>query len=305
MRSCTARALPFALALVAAAAPAFAGPPKPKPTPTPTPTSVPIEAPQSDVYVAHVLLATAALPAPDAVLAQWPTIAPKGPALGVGPSADPKVTTTYTVGEAVAAVELVRAPVDTAELDNAAASSLHGFLKDWRPEAHTAQLVVTLRPDARRPKALANSDFLRLTAAVATASHAVAVYLETGLVASPTDFFVTGVTQEPPLIVSYTGLSRVYERDPKADAKAPPTRFGLLSHGMRGLDLPELYLTAPLAKASDGLEYFLDLLAYMVGRGKALPDGDMVGRSDDEKLKVHYEASPAGGKTQVWRVDLP
>ena len=36
------------------------------------------------------------------------------------------------------------------------------------------------------------------------------------------------------------------------------------------------------------LETFFDLLAYATGRGKALPDGDTVGRSETERLPVHY-----------------
>ena len=47
-----------------------------------------------------------------------------------------------------------------------------------------------------------------------------------------------------------------------------------------------------------------DLLAYVVSRGRPLPDGDTVGRTAAEKLPVHYVPSPIDPKVKVWRVEL-
>ena len=48
-----------------------------------------------------------------------------------------------------------------------------------------------------------------------------------------------------------------------------------------------------------------DLLTYLANRGVAIPDGDTVGRSADEKLKVRYVPSPIDESKKVWRVELP
>jgi hypothetical protein len=48
-----------------------------------------------------------------------------------------------------------------------------------------------------------------------------------------------------------------------------------------------------------------DLLAYAAKRGAAVADGDTIGRSATEKLRVRHEPSPLGSGETVWRVDLP
>ena len=44
---------------------------------------------------------------------------------------------------------------------------------------------------------------------------------------------------------------------------------------------------------------------YVIKFGKALPDGDTVGRADGESLPVHYVDSPIEPGTKVMRVELP
>jgi hypothetical protein len=73
---------------------------------------------------------------------------------------------------------------------------------------------------------------------------------------------------------------------------------------MKQLGLPELLLEAPKKSAGQALETFFNLLAYVAERGKALPEGDTVGRTADERLPVHYVPSPADPKEKVWRVEL-
>lgn len=259
------------------------------------------------VFVAEPLLGSPAMPSAESVLAAYGAIAPDGPELGWVKSPDAAGPQSYRLGDDAVSVELVRESLGDDAVTDAAAVSLHGFLKDWRPEPHKAYLVVSYAPDPKRPRTKSYVDFLHVAAAVAKAAGAVGVALPMPGVLNPTDFFVDAVSQKPPLIVAHTGLRRVFERDPGADETTPPTRFGLLSSGMRDLDLPDLYFTAPIAKAGDGLEYFLDLLSYEVGLGKAPPSGDTVGRGPTEKLLVHYEDRPVdgGGSAKVWRVDLP
>ena len=53
------------------------------------------------------------------------------------------------------------------------------------------------------------------------------------------------------------------------------------------------------------METTFDLLAYVASRGEALPEGDTVGRTDDERLPVHYVESPGDPAKKVWRLELP
>ena len=73
---------------------------------------------------------------------------------------------------------------------------------------------------------------------------------------------------------------------------------------MDQLNLPDLLLVAPKSAGSSALEAFFNLLTYVANRGKPLPEGDTVGRSATEKLRVQYVPSPMDEKTKVWRVEI-
>ena len=78
----------------------------------------------------------------------------------------------------------------------------------------------------------------------------------------------------------------------------------MLSLGMAQLDLPDLLLIAPESPDNATLETSFDLLAYTARNGKALPEGDTIGRNADERLPVHYVPSPIDSNVKVWRVEL-
>lgn len=44
--------------------------------------------------------------------------------------------------------------------------------------------------------------------------------------------------------------------------------------------------------------------AVLAERGTPLPDGDTVGRTNDERFPVHYVTSPVDLKKRVWRVEI-
>lgn len=98
-----------------------------------------------------------------------------------------------------------------------------------------------------------------------------------------------------PRMMIWTGVSIVRDGE---------SRVSLLSLGMKQLNLPDLLLTAPRGNLQSVVATFFDLLAYVAGRGKPLPEGDTVGRSEGERLPVHYVQSPTQPSEQVWRVDL-
>ncbi len=81
-------------------------------------------------------------------------------------------------------------------------------------------------------------------------------------------------------------------------------RLSFLSLGMRQLALPELWLVVPAAKGDEALATLFDLLASVVKRGRALPEGDTVGPTEHGRWPVHYVPSPVDPKTKVWRVEM-
>jgi Domain of unknown function (DUF4261) len=77
-----------------------------------------------------------------------------------------------------------------------------------------------------------------------------------------------------------------------------------LSVGMAQFKLPNLLLRGATLGGAE-LEFFYDLLAYVLRRKKKVRAGERVGRTENERLPVTYEPSPLGGTQKVWVVELP
>jgi hypothetical protein len=100
-------------------------------------------------------------------------------------------------------------------------------------------------------------------------------------------------------------MSRILLWSGVSVARESDGRLSLLSLGMKQLNLPNLLLVSGKSSASIALQTMFDLLAYVAERGAAIPAGDTVGRTADEKLPVRYVQSPIEPAAKVWRVELP
>jgi hypothetical protein len=194
-------------------------------------------------------------------------------------------------------VALMPVAVPKREADEAARFSVSALGTGWKLPAHSAHLVVTLQDTALGSPTEALSRFTSLLAAVTEASGAVGVYWgNAGATHDPKFFISTAQDRDVAArIALWTGVSLAREKD---------GRLSLLSLGMKQLNLPDLLLIAPKADGSAALGTFFDLLAYVVSKGKALPEGDTVGRTAEERLPVRYAPSPLDSKVKVWRVEL-
>jgi hypothetical protein len=192
-------------------------------------------------------------------------------------------------------VMLLPAAVPGSEAQDAVRNSLSSLGTGWKLPNHKAHLIVTCDcpGDAIESLSLVTS----VLAAVVDASATVGVYWGDAGATHDPKFFLT-VAREPELdslIMLWTGVSVAHE---------PDGRLSLLSLGMKQLGLPDLLLIAPNSMGNDSLEVFFSFLTYVAQRGKALPEGDTVGRTPTEKLPVHYVPSPIDPKTKVWRIEL-
>jgi len=259
------------------------------------------EAKEAKTKFAFVLLAKPRLPDGKELVRAFASFASKECQLRVEPAADPKKH-----GEALAfdltpggygVIALMPTPVPKREADDAAALSVSSIGTGWKLAPHTAHLIVTLTD----PATVSTTDKLaRLTwvlAAVAKVTNAVGIYWgDAGATHDPKFFIrVAKDTELAARLMLWTGVSAV---------RKPDGGISLLSTGMKQLGLPELLLEAPKKSAGQALETFFNLLTYVAKRGKALPEGDTVGRTADERLPVHYVPSPADPQEKVWRVEL-
>jgi hypothetical protein len=200
-------------------------------------------------------------------------------------------TAGFSVGGINVLAALMPMPVPDGEADGATERSLSGLDGSWTLPEHRAHLVVAQQGASGGLDEL--TAFTRVVAAIARATNAVGVYWGEGGATHHPEFVVNIAHSELPLPV-WVGVSIAKAGDATE----------LLSIGMKQLGLPDLLVVTPALDASV-LEFFYDLLAYVTRRGKPLPKGDTVGRTEKEKLKVSYVPSPADPSTEVWSVVIP
>jgi hypothetical protein len=145
--------------------------------------------------------------------------------------------------------------------------------------------------------------FTWLVAAVTKAAQGLGVYWGDARATHPAEDFVAIAESRwgPLSMMLWSGVS-------EASDDANPDRMSLLSLGMSQLDLPDLELTVPRsADKGATVTWFFQLLDHMVQRGAPFPEGDTVGRTKQEHLKVRYVRSPADPdpNKKVLRVDVP
>ncbi len=266
--------------------------------------------------VAFALLDEPRLPQPEAVVAAHRAIAPSGPALLADLSPDQNTVSFRLANGDGVMVGLMDAPVPGGEAESKAEYSLSTMGTGWKLPEHRAHLVVVLLSKeqgpppnrliaftrriglnkTKRPPLDALIAFTRVVAAIVSASGSLGVYLGAAHATHDARFFVDLASTPEPLptmLMLWNGVSVAKEDD----------RVSLLSLGMSQLELPNLLLTAPATDVNDALAYMFDLLAYVTSRGAALPEGDTIGGSADERIEIRYQPSPVVGDADVWRVD--
>lgn len=193
-------------------------------------------------------------------------------------------------------VALVPAAVPNGEADTAARFSIAAFSRSGSALApHVAHLIVTTH--GRRGDRDSLVRHTRIVAACVDAYRALGVYEGNAGATHPAPFYLDVVTSTDLPLMVWTGISVATE---------PSGRSSVLSLGAHStLGVPDMIVSAPQGRGNDALELLFDMLAYVVRRGAPLPDGDTVGRSVEEKLKVRYVGSPLGTPERVARIDLP
>jgi hypothetical protein len=255
---------------------------------------------KTTMNLAFVLLSEAKLPNGEDVERAFAAYGGKGQVLHVRPSKPKKPGRGDTLeldtgGGGYAVVALMPAPVPNHEADEAARYSVSALGGRWKLPPHRAHLVVTAQGSGSLVDSL--SAFTSILAAVVEASHAVGVYCGNAGATHDPKFFreLARERDGPSRLMLWSGVSIAREDD---------GRLSFLSLGMKQLELPDLLLVVPSAKSDDALAAFYDLLAYLVSRGTALPEGDTVGPTEHDRWRVHYVPSPVDPKVKVWRVEM-
>jgi hypothetical protein len=247
-----------------------------------------------ELGLGFVLLDKAELPAAAAVIEQYARLAPDGPSLTT-PETKNDIH-SFKHGEVFASVALMPRAVPGGEADDHARFSVMAIAKKWTLPPHTAHLMVMTMNAGASPLERARTAHRLIAAATAAAGpNAVGVYVGNGGVTHPADFYIDVVGDEADAIVAWSGVS--FGRSGE--------RFSFLSTGMRQLGLPDVELSFQSTEPADALAALYDIMLYVARRGTALPEGDTVGQTDDQRVQVHYVASPVDPAIKVMRLDYP
>ncbi|MCM3872451.1 MAG: DUF4261 domain-containing protein [Pyrinomonadaceae bacterium] len=251
-------------------------------------------------HLAFVLLSEARVPKGEKIASAFASIAPKGQRLSLRGSKTDKAAQTDILefdlsSGGLVLIALMPVAVPNREADDAVQFSVSAMGTGWKLPVHKAHLVVSLRDVDGTLETL--TQFTSLVAAVTEVSPAVGIYWGAAGATHDPKFFVSIVREgEGALpIMLWIGLSVAREKD---------GRRSLLSRGMKQLNLPDLLLLAPKSAGTEVLTTFWDFLNYLAEFGKPLPEGDTIGRSETERLPVHYVPSPIDPSIKVWRVEL-
>lgn len=238
---------------------------------------------------------------PSAIIDAYRQLGGDGPALAeLGPvdassGADDPAALHIRLGDDEVLAMPIAAPVPHGEADEAARFSVSVFSSEEPLPPHAAHLIVTMLGQARPLDVDRKRRFTRLVAAIVQSTGAIGVYAGAAGATHPATFYVELARDTDLPLLLWTGVSLAGDE----------ARLSLLSLGMAQFELPDLLLETPRAMGTDALGFFFDLLEYVLTRGAAIPDGETVGRTPDERLPVTYVPSPIDASRQVFRVEVP
>ena len=198
-------------------------------------------------------------------------------------------------GVGAAFIGLMPRPVPNREAEASFQFSISSFSEENKLGDHSFHLMITLMVTEGCAALDSLMAFTSLLAAVTESTESVGVYWRNAGATHTRDFFLSVASEHEinPRIMLWNGISRAGEKGNK---------MSFLSYGMNQLGLPDLYLVCNTDEAGSYFERFFDLLAYIADRGEAIPSGDTIGATEDDRILVEYVKSPADNEKVVWKI---
>lgn len=262
-----------------------------------------LEKPKS--HLAFVLLPFDEFPANDAIIAAFEKYSQGHHEISIASDEEndsagketKDVALVTVAGVGTAFVALLPQPIPNGEAEAAFPLSMSSFAQGSQLPAHRAHVVVTLMPSEETDIIEGMMAFTSLLAAVTDAAQGVGVYWGNASATHSSEFFLSMASEHEigPRILLWNGVSRAAEVGGK---------MSILSLGMNQIALPDIYLICDATSAGDGLGRVFDLLTYIASRRNAIPAGETIGATAEERIQVQYVKSPADPKQIVWKVEI-
>ena len=204
--------------------------------------------------------------------------------------------TFFNFPDGMAFYSLMPAPIPWSELEGPCRTTLFWREAEKRLRKHTHHFVASLMGGPDEPLER-HIRFTKFVAAVAEVSDSVGIYWGGGTVVNSPEVFCAQAEQLspddlfPPLWIDH----RIWREG---------TEVCFATTGLHAFDLPELEAAGRTWQSDDVFEFCQNLVTYAIQRGSPIPDGDTVGRTADEKIKVRHVPSMWEREGPVMKVRL-
>lgn len=236
----------------------------------------------SNTIVAMVALNAPCLPEPSRILATLQERAPDCPIPTEVTRKDD--TLVFHLGDSIVAVSLMPAAIPWSDLEGPCATAW------WWPEAtqsmtlHNSHVIVALMSGSGSPVER-HILLTRIVSAVAANADAAGIYWGAGtLVHDPAVFQEQSADLSPDRLAPQLWIDMRLEQNDDGS-------FRYFTTGMESLGCLEIEIDQSRRPPQEILDFCYDIVSYVLTRGATLNDGETVGRSAKEKIKVRHKPS--------------
>lgn len=201
---------------------------------------------------------------------------------------------TFKLGDDEGFLALVPVPIPWADLEGPIATAWYWPEARQALEGHKAHAVVALKgtEDARVARTLM---LTRLAAAVTASAKAAGIYWGP-VVHSPTDFVKAAKQMDDETLPVHLWVNfQVYRDD---------TGKGLVTTGLEAFGLSEIEVRGRNSDATKLFETAFNVAHYLLTNGPVVSEGDTIGGSEEERIKVAFGPSVLERPNKVMRLEI-
>lgn len=202
----------------------------------------------------------------------------------------------FKLGDSLVAISAMPAPVPWSDLEGPCATSLLWRDAAGAVRAHDRHVLVSVLGDA--PPLAAAGLLTRVTAAVmAVAPQAIGVYWCNATLVAPRNLFIDFASKVLPL-----GPPLPIWVDIRVGWNADQSASRGFTTGLAALGLMDIESTTATEPPAQLRQRFEGIATYLLEKGLVIRDGDTLGETADEKLRIVYGPSSFGAEGPVMQL---
>jgi hypothetical protein len=190
----------------------------------------------------------------------------------------------FHMGDSMAAVSLIPAPIPWSDLEGPCATAWWWPEATERMKAHNSHVIVALMGGSGSPVER-HILLSHLVSAVAANADAAGIYWGAGtIVHDPTAFQEQSAELSPDNMAPHLWVDMRLEQNGDGS-------FRYFTTGMESFGCLEIEIDRSRRPPQEILDFCYGIVSYVLTRGATIGDGETVGRSAEEKIKVRHKPS--------------